>query len=59
MDKNLVPFWEETYQKDNVMTFSVAPNRTIKEFEHLLKKQSCILEVGCGGRPLQILPPLQ
>ena len=48
MDKNLVPFWEETYQKDNIMTFSVEPNRTIKEFEHLLKKQSCILEVGCG-----------
>ena len=31
MDKTLVPFWEETYQKDNVMTFSVEPNRAIKE----------------------------
>ena len=46
--KPLIPFWEETYQKDNVMTFSVEPNRTIKEFESLLKKQSNILEVGCG-----------
>lgn len=40
------PFWEETYLKDDVMTFSVEPNGTIKEFEHLLKKQSNILEVG-------------
>lgn len=42
------PFWEETYLKDDVMTFSVQPNGTIREFEHLLKKQSNILEVGCG-----------
>ena len=31
MAKNLVPFWEETYPKDYVITFSVEPNRTIKE----------------------------
>lgn len=48
MDKTVIPFWEETYQKDDVMTFSVEPNRTIKEFEQLLKKQSNILEAGCG-----------
>ena len=48
MDKTIIPFWEETYLKDDVMTFSVEPNRTIKEFEHLLNKQSNILEVGCG-----------
>ena len=48
MDKTIVPFWEETYLKDDVMTFSVEPNRAIKEFEHLFKKQSAILEVGCG-----------
>lgn len=46
--KPLIPFWEETYQKDNFMTFYDEPNRTIKEFEYLLKKQSNILEVGCG-----------
>lgn len=48
MDKTVIPFWEETYQKDDVNTFSVQPNRTIKEFEHMLKKQSNILEAGCG-----------
>lgn len=48
MDQEIIPFWEETYLKDDVMTFSVEPNGTIKEFEHLLKKQSSILEVGCG-----------
>lgn len=48
MDKIIIPFWEETYLKDDVMTFSVEPNRTIKEFEHLLKRQSAILEAGCG-----------
>lgn len=42
VDKTIVPFWEETYLKDNVMTFSVEPNKTIKEFEYLLKKQSNI-----------------
>lgn len=48
MDQAIIPFWEETYLKDDVMTFSVEPNGTIREFEHLLKKQSNILEVGCG-----------
>ncbi len=48
MEKKEVPFWEETYRKDDVMTFSAEPNRTIREFEYLLKKQSAILEVGCG-----------
>lgn len=48
MDKTIIPFWEETYQKDDVMTFSVEPNKTIKEFEHLIQRQSNILEVGCG-----------
>lgn len=48
MVQEIIPFWEETYLKDDVMTFSMEPNGTIKEFEHLLKKQSNILEVGCG-----------
>lgn len=48
MDKKIIPFWEETYQKDDLMTFSVEPNKTLKEFEHLLHKQSDVLEVGCG-----------
>ncbi len=48
MNERQIPFWEETYQKDNVMTFSIEPNRTIREFEYLLDRQSNILEVGCG-----------
>lgn len=48
MSKELVPFWEEAYQSDDMSAFSVEPNITLKEFEHLLSKQSKILEVGCG-----------
>lgn len=48
MDRDLVPFWEETYQDENSVTFSSEPNATIKEFEHLLGKQSPIIEIGCG-----------
>ena len=48
MEDKPIPFWGEMYQKDNVTAFSAAPNRTIKEFEHLLDKQFNILEVGCG-----------
>ena len=46
MDERRVPFWEEAYQKDNVMAFSIEPNKTIKEFEYLIDRQSNILEVG-------------
>ena len=46
MDKKVVPFWEQTYQDKNVVTFSMEPNATIKEFEHLLNKQSRIIEIG-------------
>lgn len=48
MDKVTVPFWEETYQNQNITTFSSEPNATVKEFEHLLTKQSKIIEIGCG-----------
>lgn len=48
MDKTLIPFWEESYQKDDSITFSARPNATIKEFEYLLNKQSNIIEIGCG-----------
>ena len=48
MDKKVVPFWEEAYQKEDAVTFSMEPNATIKEFEHLLNKQSRIIEIGCG-----------
>lgn len=48
MDNNLIPFWEKAYQDDTANAFSAAPNATLKEFEHLLHKNSNILEVGCG-----------
>ncbi len=46
--EELVPFWEETYQNMDTITFSEQPNATIKEFEHLYEKDWNILEVGCG-----------
>lgn len=46
--EELVPFWEETYQNMDTITFSEQPNGTIKEFEHLFDKDWNILEVGCG-----------
>lgn len=46
--EELVPFWEETYQNMDTITFSQEPNATIKEFEHLFDKDWNILEVGCG-----------
>ena len=48
MDKNLTPFWEEAYQDENAVAFSMEPNGTIREFEYLLGKQSRIIEAGCG-----------
>ena len=43
-----VPFWEETYRNRDINTFPAEPNGMILEFEHLLKKDSAILEAGCG-----------
>ncbi|MBD5383854.1 MAG: methyltransferase domain-containing protein [Ruminococcaceae bacterium] len=43
-----VPFWEEAYRTDNVMAFSVQPNKTVVEYESLLDKNADILEAGCG-----------
>ncbi|MBQ8496261.1 MAG: class I SAM-dependent methyltransferase [Clostridia bacterium] len=48
MGKEIIPFWEKTYQEKDIITFSVKPNPTVKEFENLLSKQSKILEAGCG-----------
>ena len=46
MDK--IPFWEETYRNTDINTFPVEPYGTILEIEHLLRKDSVILEAGCG-----------
>lgn len=48
MDKDLVPFWEKSYQEDDTIAFSDKPNTTITEFEHLLHMQAKVLEAGCG-----------
>lgn len=48
MSKAAIPFWEEAYQDDNAVAFSIEPNATLKEFEHLLDKESRIIEAGCG-----------
>lgn len=48
MDKDLVPFWEKSYQEDDTIAFSDQPNTTITKFEHLLHMQSKVLEAGCG-----------
>lgn len=48
MNNDIVPFWEEVYQDNDAVAFSVEPNATVKEFEHLLHKQSNIIEIGCG-----------
>ena len=48
MNSKPIPFWEESYQNMENITFSNKPNKTIQEIEGLLKKDSNILEVGCG-----------
>ncbi|MBD5456126.1 MAG: methyltransferase domain-containing protein [Lachnospiraceae bacterium] len=48
MSKELVPFWEKSYQEYDTIAFSNEPNVTITEFEHLINDQSKILEAGCG-----------
>lgn len=48
MKEGLTPFWEETYQNMDIITFSQEPNGTIKEMEYLFNKDWNVLEVGCG-----------
>lgn len=43
-----IPFWEESYKDDNISTFGVEPNPTIIEYENMITKTACILDVGCG-----------
>ncbi len=48
MNNSPVPFWEESYRKDDTSAFSAEPNPTLREFEHLVDKNARILEAGCG-----------
>lgn len=45
---NNIPFWEEIYLNDDITAFTINPNKTLTEFEHLLNKNADILEAGCG-----------
>lgn len=48
MNKDLVPFWEKAYQEYDTVAFSIEPNTTVTEFEHLISSPSKVLDVGCG-----------
>lgn len=48
MNNDVIPFWEKAYLDDGTAAFSVEPNATVKEFEHMLHKQANIIEAGCG-----------
>lgn len=45
MDK---PFWEKTYQNDDVATFGKSPTRDIESMCEGFNKSWSILDVGCG-----------
>ncbi len=42
------PFWEQTYQMQEVSTFANRPTSDVAEFYGSFKKNSLILDVGCG-----------
>ena len=48
MGKDIVPFWEKAYQEYDTVAFSIEPNATVTEFEHLINNRSKVLDVGCG-----------
>lgn len=48
MRKDLVPFWEKAYQDYDTAAFSIEPNVSITEFEHLMHTPSKVLDAGCG-----------
>jgi tellurite methyltransferase len=43
-----IPFWENSYLIDDVTTFGIEPNVTVKDFLHYYQKDWEILDVGCG-----------
>ena len=45
---NQKPFWEESYKDDDVTTFGIKPNPTIKERWPMFAKNGDVLDVGCG-----------
>lgn len=43
-----IPFWEETYQNDNIFTFGPEPNDSLVEVPNFLEFSDNIIDVGCG-----------
>lgn len=43
-----IPFWEETYQNDNIFTFGPEPNASLVEVQKFLEFSDNIIDVGCG-----------
>lgn len=43
-----VPFWEETYQMEDISAFGNEPNPEVKEYIKYFKKDWKVLEAGCG-----------
>lgn len=42
------PFWEQTYANKDVSTFQKGPTTDINEYFCIFKKNSSVLDVGCG-----------
>ena len=42
------PFWEDSYKFEDVATFGIEPNPTIKEKWPLFAEGGIVLDVGCG-----------
>ena len=42
------PFWETSYQDDDVSAFGTKPNAFILKYEHLFQKSWKVLDIGCG-----------
>jgi cyclopropane fatty-acyl-phospholipid synthase-like methyltransferase len=42
------PFWEQSYQEDNITTFGIEPNQTICERWQAFSADGTVLDVGCG-----------
>ncbi|MCH5281127.1 MAG: methyltransferase domain-containing protein [Lachnospiraceae bacterium] len=43
-----IPFWEETYKNDDILTFGPNPNASLVEVEKFLELSDNIIDVGCG-----------
>ncbi len=42
------PFWEQTYQTDDVSVFGTEPNQAIVDYWQAFKQAGTVLDIGCG-----------